>query len=288
MSGIEMKVFDQLRRDAERFGKAVADEALKAAEDAAAQVVKQAVETAAPRRTGQLASSVKIFESMDRAALSGQARRRLLVGPEKRKGFYGFFLEKGWIWSKGRRKRAATGNTHSQSGPTEGSHRIPHHKCFTDVKSKRPSRGRHEFGCKVCAHPQRRQIEDEWCAWGNTTRLAKQYGLSRDSLYRHCHALRLFERRGRNLKGALEKIIEQADSVAVNAGAVVQAIQAYAKINSAGQWIDRTEQVNLNQLFERMSTEELEAYARDGTLLGWFTEIVGATSPDSQEGDKNG
>jgi hypothetical protein len=132
MSGIEMKGFEDLKRNVEQFSKIVQDEAIKAAEDAAAQVVKSAVEAAAPRDTGQLASSVKVFESQDRKALTGQTRRRLLIGPEKKKGFYGFFLQKGWIWSKGRRKRAATGNTHSQSGPTEGSHRISPHQWFPD------------------------------------------------------------------------------------------------------------------------------------------------------------
>jgi hypothetical protein len=132
MSGIEMKGFENLKRNVEQFSKIVQDEAIKAAEDAAAQVVKTAVESAAPRETGQLASSVQIFESQDRKVLSGQFRRRLLVGPGKKKGFYGFFLQKGWIWSKGRRKRAAIGNTHSQSGPTEGSHRIQPHEWFPD------------------------------------------------------------------------------------------------------------------------------------------------------------
>jgi hypothetical protein len=105
-------------------------QALQAAEDAAAQVVRQAVESAAPRNTGQLAESINVFEGIDRKALSGSPRRRLLVGPWKKKGFYGFFLQKGWIWSKGRRKRSATGNAHSQSGPTEGNHRIPQHPWF--------------------------------------------------------------------------------------------------------------------------------------------------------------
>lgn len=156
------------------------------------------------------------------------------------------------------------------------------------AEAKRPNPGRHEFGCRVCAHPEREQIENEWITWGNTSKLAKQYGLSRDSLYRHCHALRLFEKRARNLKGALEKIIEQADIVPVNAGTVVQAIQAYAKINSAGQWVDRTEQINLNSLFERMTAKELEEYAKAGTLPSWFTEIVGAIPLDSQEEKGNG
>jgi hypothetical protein len=113
MAGIEMNGFEDLKRSVEQFSKIVQDEAIQAAEDAAAKVVKTEVETAAPRDTGKLASSIQVFESRDRKALTGQTRRRLLIGPEKRKGFYGFFLQKGWIWSRGRRKRAAIGNTHS-------------------------------------------------------------------------------------------------------------------------------------------------------------------------------
>ena len=51
-----------------------------------------------------------------------------------------------------------------------------------------------------------------------------------------------------------------------------------------GQWIDRSETVSMNQLFERMSTEELEAYAQTGALPEWFRATVGATEDDSQEG----
>jgi hypothetical protein len=97
MAGVEIKGFEELRRNVAAFEKAIVDEALKAAEDAAAQIVKQAVEAAAPRRTGQLASSVKIFESRNRKTLSGQTRLRILIGPEKKKGFYGYFLESGWV-----------------------------------------------------------------------------------------------------------------------------------------------------------------------------------------------
>ena len=96
MAGIEVKGFEELRRNAERLGKAIAEEAVTAAEDAAARVVKSAVESAAPRKSGQLESSVRIFEGVDRKALTGSIRRRLLIGPEKRKGFYGYFLDVGW------------------------------------------------------------------------------------------------------------------------------------------------------------------------------------------------
>jgi hypothetical protein len=58
--------------------------------------------------------------------------------------------------------------------------------------------------------------------------------------------------------------------VDVTASAVVAAVQAYAKINAAGEWIDRTENISLDDLFDRMSAEEFEAYAQTGTLPKWF------------------
>jgi hypothetical protein len=81
----------------------------------------------------------------------------------------------------------------------------------------------------------------------------------------------------------LERIIEKAGEVDVTASAVVSAVQAYAKINAAGELIDRTETVSLNDLFDRMTAPELEAYAQTGTLPGWFRGTVGATEVDSQE-----
>ena len=74
MAGVEIRGFEELRRNAERLGKAIAEEAVTAAEDAAASVVKSAVESAAPRKSGQLESSVRVFEGVDRKALTGGAR----------------------------------------------------------------------------------------------------------------------------------------------------------------------------------------------------------------------
>jgi hypothetical protein len=102
-------------------------------------------------------------------------------------------------------------------------------------------------------------------------------------LYRHAHALGLFQKRQRNVRAALNRIIERAESVDVTASAVVAAIQAYAKINSAGEWIDKTETVSLNNLFGWMSTQELEAYAQTGALPGWFKGTGGAKEGDSQK-----
>lgn len=138
--------------------------------------------------------------------------------------------------------------------------------------------GRHESQCSVCQHEQRKEIDRAFKNWTSPDDLAELYSLSRDSIYRHAHATALFDARGRNLKMALGRIIEKAGTAPVNAAAVVSAVQAYAKINAHGQWIDRTESVNITELFERMTDAELRRYAEDGKLPEWFTaDDLGAT-----------
>ena len=141
----------------------------------------------------------------------------------------------------------------------------------------------------MCKHPECAEIESEFIAWESASTISAQYGIAdRVTVYRHAHALGLFEKRRRNIRAALERIIEKAGDVDVTASAVVSAIQAYAKINAAGEWIERTETVSLNQLFERMSTTELEEYAQTGTLPAWFRSTVGATAGDSRGGESYG
>ena len=145
---------------------------------------------------------------------------------------------------------------------------------------KSVSLGRHEHGCKVCRHARRGEIERDFINWKSPSLIAKEYGLKdRSSVYRHANALDLFPKRQRNVRAALERIIERAYEVDVNAAAVVSAVRTYASINSFGQWVERSEQVNLNELFEQMTREELEAYAHDATLPEWFIRKLGATAP---------
>ena len=142
--------------------------------------------------------------------------------------------------------------------------------------------GRHSTECRVCAHAQREEIEREFINWRSPAAIAKAYGLrNRASVYRHAHALGLFAKRQRNVRAALEKIIERASEVEVNAAAVVSAVSAYARINAAGQWVERSERIDLNQLFDRMSAVELDEYAREGKLPEWFSRTVDATSDRS-------
>ena len=135
--------------------------------------------------------------------------------------------------------------------------------------------GRHRRNCTICAHQQREAIEADFVSWRSPAAITEEYGLAeRSSVYRHAHAFGLFTKRQRNIRAALERIIEKAGEVDVTASAVVAAVQAYSKINSAGQWVDRSEQVSLNDLFDKMSTPELEEYAERGTLPKWFEAAV--------------
>lgn len=142
------------------------------------------------------------------------------------------------------------------------------------------SQGRHAAECKICLHARREEIERDFVNWRSPASIAKEHGLrNRSSVYRHAHAFGLFAKRQRNVRAALEKIIERAGEVEVNASAVVSAVSAYARINAAGQWVERSERIDLNQLFDRMSAAELEEYAKDGKLPEWFNGAVeGATA----------
>jgi hypothetical protein len=150
-------------------------------------------------------------------------------------------------------------------------------------RAKTVNIGRHKANCAICAHPDREEIEREFVEWASPAKIAIDHGLSgRMPVYRHARAFGLLARRERNIRAALAKIIEKAGDVEATAQSVVAAVQAYSKINAAGHWIERTEHINLNELFERMTRDELEKYAQNGTLPAWFAQV----SPVTEERDE--
>ena len=142
--------------------------------------------------------------------------------------------------------------------------------------------GRHEAKCTICSHINREEIEQAFVNWNSPTRIARDHAVTRDSIYRHARALNLMERRRRNVRAALERIIESAGEVEVNAAAVVSAVATYAKLNSRGELVEKVESVNMNALFERMTLAELDLYAKDGVLPDWFTQATNATALEGQ------
>jgi hypothetical protein len=90
------------------------------------------------------------------------------------------------------------------------------------VDKESSSLGRHEHHCTVCTHAKREEIDLAFVNWTSPARISREYRVSRDSIYRHARALLLFEKRRRNIRMALEKIIEKAGEVNVGAAAVVR------------------------------------------------------------------
>ncbi len=144
------------------------------------------------------------------------------------------------------------------------------------------NQGRHEAQCLICAHAKREEIEQVFVGWGSTSKIAEEYLVSRDGVYRHARAFGLMEKRRKNVRAALERIIEKAGDVEVNASAIVGAVSAYARINSRGEWVERSETVNLTDMFQRLSKIELEEYVKTGSLPEWFKAASGATGSDGQ------
>jgi len=145
------------------------------------------------------------------------------------------------------------------------------------AERNQPNIGRHEAKCRICNHPQRREIEEDFVAWRSPAQIAKEYGLgNRASVYRHAWAANLFPKRQRNVPAVLERIMEQAEDVQASASAIVAAVPVYVNLNARGEWIEADQRVYLDDLFERMNPEEYAAYAKDGTLPNWFRDALAA------------
>jgi hypothetical protein len=146
--------------------------------------------------------------------------------------------------------------------------------------------GRHQAQCTICKSPNRQEIEEMWIDWVHASHIASVYNVSRDAQYRHAHALDLFGKRKKNITRALEQIIERVGEVSPSGSAIVSAIQLYTKINSTGQRSEQAQSTNPMELFGRMSPEERELFARDGSLPEWYSRAKGATPSDGQDGEK--
>ena len=146
--------------------------------------------------------------------------------------------------------------------------------------------GRHQAQCTICSSPYRQAIEEAFVDWGSPYLIGKRYDVSRDAQYRHAHAFDLFSKRQRNIRMLLEKVIERVDNMPLEGPQIVSVIQTYVKLYSSGQGPAQAQGTNPKALLERMSKDERDAFARDGSLPGWFSREIGATPIDSQTAEK--
>ncbi|MHB8541741.1 MAG: hypothetical protein ACYDCD_12505 [Candidatus Acidiferrales bacterium] len=97
----------------------------------------------------------------------------------------------------------------------------------------------HQRKCIICHHPDREEMEEMFLHWFSPATIHRRFLLrDRYSIYRHAHATGLYQRRRRNLRCALENIIERSDECPISSNGIVRAIKAYASLTDAGEWIE--------------------------------------------------
>ena len=79
---------------------------------------------------------------------------------------------------------------------------------------------------------------------------------------------------------ALDKIVERVDETEISGSVILSAIKLLHKNNGAGQGGEPAQNTDFKKLFERMSPEERENFAKDGSLPAWFLDAMGIT-PES-------
>jgi hypothetical protein len=96
--------------------------------------------------------------------------------------------------------------------------------------SRRPALSMHAGQCTICRHPRRAEIERAFLDCRGAQEIARDHGLgSHSTVYRHAHALGLFERRSRTLWLALGRLIEQAGNRKLTVASIASAICLTAK-----------------------------------------------------------
>jgi hypothetical protein len=98
---------------------------------------------------------------------------------------------------------------------------------------------RHERLCSICRHPERDAIEEAFLQWQRACDIFREFKLpSRTSVYRHAHAVGLFEQRARALRFVLENIMEESSACAPSADSIIRAVRAYSCLDDRGRWIE--------------------------------------------------
>lgn len=99
----------------------------------------------------------------------------------------------------------------------------------------------HEAHCTICQHPDRDAIDQAFLHWERPSAIAHNFNLgNRRTVYRHAHALGLYQLRGIQTRRTLEFIMEQAESVTATADTVIRAVRAYSCVGEDGVWTEPT------------------------------------------------
>ncbi len=104
-----------------------------------------------------------------------------------------------------------------------------------------PDFNRHSRRCAICGHPDRDAIEADFVRWRSPDQIVRDYQLSggRTSLYRHVHAVGLYQRRKQEMGRVLESILESVDICTPDTfDVIIRAARLYAHLDAHGRWFE--------------------------------------------------
>jgi hypothetical protein len=152
-----------------------------------------------------------------------------------------------------------------------------------------PDLQRHSRRCVICRHRDRIQIDYDFVHWGHPDNIVRDYNIRhRSLLYRHARATGLYAIRSRNLRSALDHIIERIAETPVNSAAEVRAVRIYAHLNDRGAWVEPTRKVvfaredKQNAPFQLVLSESLASARRERSeaIAAHERERLAAQNPE--------
>jgi hypothetical protein len=97
----------------------------------------------------------------------------------------------------------------------------------------------HQRRCTICHHPDRESIEEAFLQWRSPHHMLGEFKITdRTTIYRHAHALGLFAQRRRNLRAALENVIEESETIHPTGSELIAAVRAMTCLKDSGDWIE--------------------------------------------------
>jgi hypothetical protein len=117
---------------------------------------------------------------------------------------------------------------------------------------------RHSRKCAICHSEDRDAIESAFLNWLSPHYITLQFRDIHDrmSLYRHAWATGLYEYRRRNLRSALDRLLENAEGARVSGDCVIRAIRAYSRLNEEGRWTEPVQKVVISRRHRDLTLPE--------------------------------
>jgi preprotein translocase subunit Sss1 len=122
--------------------------------------------------------------------------------------------------------------------PTPGGIALPAPQAPPENKADPQFLERHRRKCTVCRRPDREEIEQQYRDWSRVAGIARQYGLDDSALNRHVHAVGLVRDRQKNLRAALDRILERGAETPISGDVILRAVRAYACLTEDNKWVE--------------------------------------------------